>query len=243
MTRPASISSNRPRSIVSACIRCIFVTLIALGAKSAIAADGEPALDTEVKKASYVLGYARAGQIIDSTSGVVDLDAFLAGISDRLADRPDRAAGEDTQALFKFLQQEIQARRDAAAADEAKVAQAYRDEFAGKDGVVKLPSGLLYEVMQSGAGDKPGLTDTVVTHYHGTLIDGSVFDSSVQRGQPASFPVNGVIKGWTEALQLMSVGDKWRLVIPPELAYGERGAGRIGPNQTLVFEVELLEIK
>ena len=107
-----------------------------------------------------------------------------------------------------------------------------------------LPSGLMYQVITAGDGPKPSATDTVVTHYHGTLINGDVFDSSVDRGQPASFAVNRVIPGWTEALQLMGVGSKWKLVIPPDLAYGARGAGpKIGPNSTLIFEVELLEIQ
>ena len=113
-----------------------------------------------------------------------------------------------------------------------------------REGVVTLPSGLQYEVLAEGDGATPGPTSTVTTHYHGTLIDGTVFDSSVQRGRPASFPVNGVIAGWTEALQLMQVGDKWRLFLPPELAYGDRGAGgAIGPGATLIFEVELLEVR
>lgn len=112
------------------------------------------------------------------------------------------------------------------------------------EGVVTLPSGLQYEVLAEGSGATPGATDTVVVHYHGTLVDGTVFDSSVERGEPASFPVNGVIGGWTEALQLMQEGDKWLLTIPPELAYGERGAGeQIGPNATLIFEVELIEVR
>ena len=104
-------------------------------------------------------------------------------------------------------------------------------------------SGLQYEVLASGTGAKPGPTDTVTTHYHGTFIDGGVFDSSVDRGEPAEFRVDGVIRGWTEALQLMAVGDKWKLYVPPQLAYGERGGGRIGPNETLIFEVELLGVK
>lgn len=121
---------------------------------------------------------------------------------------------------------------------------AFQAENAQREGVVTLPSGLQYEVLVEGDGASPAATDSVVTHYHGTLIDGTVFDSSVERDQPATFPVNGVIAGWTEALQLMQVGDKWRLVIPPELAYGDRGAGaKIGPGATLVFEVELLEVK
>lgn len=116
-------------------------------------------------------------------------------------------------------------------------------ENAQRTGVTVLPSGLQYEVLKTGNGQKPKASDKVKCHYHGTLIDGSVFDSSVQRGTPAVFPVNGVIQGWVEALQLMQTGDKWKLFIPSELAYGERGAGdSIGPNTTLVFEVELLEI-
>jgi len=116
-------------------------------------------------------------------------------------------------------------------------------ENAKKTGVVVLPSGLQYKIMAAGTGPKPKATDTVTTHYHGTLIDGTVFDSSVQRGQPISFPVNGVIKGWQEALQLMPVGSKWQLFIPSDLAYGSRGAGgAIGPDATLIFEVELIAI-
>ena len=122
--------------------------------------------------------------------------------------------------------------------------QAFMEQNGRREGVVTLPSGLQYEVLAEGDGATPGPTSMVTTHYHGTLIDGTVFDSSVQRNQPASFPVNGVIAGWTEALQLMQVGDKWRLVLPPDLAYGDRGAGGvIGPGATLVFEVELLEVQ
>ncbi len=118
------------------------------------------------------------------------------------------------------------------------------DEIEQAGGITTLTSGLRYQVLTEGSGLKPSITDTVVTHYHGTFLDGSVFDSSVDRGAPATFPVNGVIRGWTEALQLMSVGSKWRLVIPPDLAYGKRGAGRVvPPNATLVFEVELLDIR
>jgi FKBP-type peptidyl-prolyl cis-trans isomerase FklB len=123
------------------------------------------------------------------------------------------------------------------------VGQKFLDENKKKPGVVTLPSGLQYIVIKEGTGAKPVLTDKVTTHYHGTLIDGTVFDSSVERGEPASFPVNGVIKGWTEALQMMPVGSKWKLFVPPALGYGERGAGGvIGPNATLIFEVELISI-
>ncbi len=126
----------------------------------------------------------------------------------------------------------------------AEAGRAFLVTNAQREGVLTTDSGLQYEVMVPGDGDTPGPTDLVLTHYHGTLVDGRLFDSSVERGEPLEFPVNGVIRGWTEALQMMKVGDKWKLYIPPELAYGERGAGAlIGPNETLVFEVELLAVK
>ena len=131
----------------------------------------------------------------------------------------------------------------AISANKSALGNQYRADNAARPEVTTLASGLQYEVIKTGSGPKPGPTDTVSTHYRGTLIDGTVFDSSVDRGVPAEFRVNGVIAGWTEALQLMAVGSKWRLVIPPELAYGERGAGgTIPPQATLVFEVELLDI-
>lgn len=121
--------------------------------------------------------------------------------------------------------------------------QAFLAENAQREGVVALPSGLQYEIITEGTGAKPGPTDTVTCHYHGTVIDGRVFDSSVQRGKPASFPLNRVIKGWTEALQLMPIGSKWRLFLPAHLAYGsQQVSAEIGPNSTLIFEVELLGI-
>jgi FKBP-type peptidyl-prolyl cis-trans isomerase len=121
--------------------------------------------------------------------------------------------------------------------------KSWLEENAGKEGVVVTESGLQYRVLQTGDGLTPGLTDKVVTHYVGSFIDGRVFDSSVARGQPAEFPVNGVIKGWTEALQLMKEGDKWQLYVPPELGYGAKGTGPIPGNTVLVFEVELLKVK
>ena len=125
----------------------------------------------------------------------------------------------------------------------AEAGRAFLAENAEREGVVTTASGLQYEVLASGDGATPGPTDTVTTHYQGTFVDGRIFDSSVQRGVPASFPVNGVIRGWTEALQLMQVGDKWRIVCPPDLAYGERGRSGIPPSSTLVFEVELLDVQ
>ncbi len=125
----------------------------------------------------------------------------------------------------------------------ADAGRAFLAENAAREGVVTTASGLQYEVLASGDGASPGPTDTVTTHYHGTFVDGRVFDSSVQRGVPASFPVDRVIAGWTEALQMMQVGDKWKIVCPPDLAYGERGRSGIPPGSTLVFEVELLDVR
>ncbi|GAB3815840.1 hypothetical protein GCM10028895_10430 [Pontibacter rugosus] len=124
------------------------------------------------------------------------------------------------------------------------LSEAFLAENKNKEGVKTLPSGLQYEVLQEGNGKSPSANDTVTTHYHGTLIDGTTFDSSYERGHPATFPVNGVIAGWTEALQLMNEGSKWRLYIPSDLAYGSQGAGDvIGANATLIFDVELLQVK
>lgn len=128
--------------------------------------------------------------------------------------------------------------------DNLKAGEAFLTENAKKENVVTLPSGLQYEIIKQGDGPKPSANNTVTCHYHGTTIKGDVFDSSVRRGQPASFPLNAVIKGWTEALQLMPVGSKWKLFLPPHLAYGNRNISReIGPNSTLIFEVELLSFK
>ncbi len=201
-------------------------------------------LDTEIKEASYLLGYQRAQGLALQTDGALDMQAFVQGVSDFVAGADSRVSAADQGRLMQALQDAIAAKMEAASAGIRAEGDAYRAAYAEQDGVVQLPSGLLYEVLAEGSGAKPKATDTVSTHYHGTLVDGSVFDSSVLRDEPATFPVNGVIAGWTEALQMMSVGSKWRLVIPPELAYGDRGAGAdIKPGATLVFEVELLEIK
>lgn len=208
------------------------------------AAGGGTALVTDIDRASYLIGYNQVAQMTQQTMGAVNVEAFAAGIADAVAKRDAKVPLEQLEAAFQSLQTEIQSRQQTAMAAKASESAAFRDQFAQQDGVQKTASGLLYEVLTEGDGAKPGPTDTVVTHYHGTLTSGEVFDSSVQRGTPATFRVDGVIRGWTEALQMMNVGSKWRLVVPPELAYGERGAGQmIGPNTTLVFEVELLEIQ
>lgn len=195
------------------------------------------------QQASYGIGRQMGDQLVNVPFDGFDAAAALAGFTDGLQNGDYKVQPEQINAAFR----EIQARLQAAEAEKAQTlaadGQAFLAENAKKDGVTVTASGLQYEVLVAGEGEKPTATSTVRTHYHGTLIDGTVFDSSVQRGQPAEFPVNGVIAGWTEALQLMNVGSKWRLTIPYSLAYGERGAGgAIGPYATLVFEVELLAI-
>ena len=208
----------------------------------------KPALEADISQASYTFGYEQTERLQRETQDVLDMEAYAAGVKDFVSGSARQVSAADTQRLMGLLQNEVQAKaqaaQDTATHAAVEAGEAFRAEFAAKPRVVKTTSGLLYEILTKGSGPQPKDTDTVTTHYHGTLITGEVFDSSVDRGQPASFPVNGVIKGWTEALQMMSVGSKWRLVIPPELAYGERGAGgQIGPHTTLMFEVELLEIK
>jgi FKBP-type peptidyl-prolyl cis-trans isomerase FklB len=204
------------------------------------------------EKVSYSFGIAVGRDLRRSMQqqGLnIDLQMLLRGIADALQ---GKSALSDAQLQQNLQALEQQARESAAqrnaqteqqAARNLKASQAFLEANKKKPDVKTLPSGLQYKVLKSGNGPSPDKDDRVRTHYHGTLIDGTVFDSSVQRGEPVEFPVSGVIPGWTEALQLMNVGDKWRLFIPPELAYGRRGAGEaVGPNQALIFDVELLEV-
>lgn len=189
---------------------------------------------------SYALGLSIGQNFKASGIKAITSEDFIAGLQDALAEREPQMtterAREVINQLFMRLQQE-EAELNAAAGKE------YQEIMRHKSGVVTLPSGLQYEIIKEGSGAKPKATDKVRVHYHGTLINGIVFDSSVERGEPAEFPLNAVIPGWTEILQLMPVGSKWRVVIPSELAYGSRGAGDvIRPNMTLIFEIELLDI-
>ena len=170
-------------------------------------------------------------------------DAAIEGFIDGAKGNGLQVSADDINAAFKIIQGQMQQEQAAKAKELGGEGAEFLEENAKKDGVTVLESGLQYTVITAGDGEKPTKNSTVRTHYHGTLIDGTVFDSSVNRGQPAEFPVSGVIAGWTEALQLMPVGSKWRLFVPYNLAYGERGAGgAIGPYATLIFEVELLAI-
>ncbi|MCU4156058.1 FKBP-type peptidyl-prolyl cis-trans isomerase [Carboxylicivirga sp. A043] len=194
-----------------------------------------------MNKISYALGMNLAQNLKASGIETIEYSEFTKGLEAAFEGQETQmSADEANQTLQQFFG-ELQAKQAEAAIQAGKD---FLTENAKKEGVTALESGLQYEIITEGNGDKPSATDQVECHYHGTLIDGTVFDSSVQRGEPATFPVNGVIQGWVEALQLMPVGSKWRLYIPSDLAYGERGAGQhIGPHTTLIFEVELLAIK
>ena len=209
-------------------------------------------LDTEDNKNSYALGVSVGGFLkkqLDSHNEVgVPLiqDLVVKGIMDGLGDAPELSE-QETQEQINKLQTAYRTKTaaiQAAKSEQNKTASAtYLQENKAREGVVVTASGLQYEVLTMGDGSKPSATDTVKVHYHGTLISGEVFDSSVDRGEPAVFPLNRVISGWTEGLQLMPVGSKFRFHIPSELAYGERSTGKITPNSTLIFDVELLGIE
>ncbi|MDH4070550.1 MAG: FKBP-type peptidyl-prolyl cis-trans isomerase [Ignavibacteria bacterium] len=204
-------------------------------------------LENTQDKISYSIGL-NVGMSLMRDSIMVTPEAFLKGVLDAREDSSDRLLSEeDVNATLAAFQEEMRMKQADRAAKEGAQNQAAGAAFLSTNetlpGVVKLPSGLQYKIISAGTGPKPTASSTVEVHYTGRLIDGSVFDSSHKRGAPAVFPVNGVIKGWTEALQLMPVGSKWELYIPSDLGYGPGGSGVIPPNATLVFEVELLSIK
>jgi FKBP-type peptidyl-prolyl cis-trans isomerase FklB len=204
------------------------------------------ALKTQKDKFSYSLGM-KMGENLHKQSVPVDPAILARGLRDGLAGGKTLLTDEEAQAALSEVQNDLrkkqQEKMQEAGAANKKEGEAFLAANKAKEGVVALPSGLQYKILKEGTGPKPTASDTVVCNYQGTLIDGKEFDSSYKRGQPATFPVSGVIKGWTEALQLMPVGSKWQLVIPADLAYGDRGPSpEIGPGSTLVFEVELLSI-
>lgn len=205
-------------------------------------------LKTQEEKASYSIGFD-IGQNMKQNYVEIDPDKFLAGLLHGLADSAVSLLTEDEmmEVMTQFQTDLTKKREEKTKTDSDKNQKEGNDFLAEnktKDGVVVLPSGLQYKVINSGTGKKPTESSNVTVHYTGTLINGDVFDSSIKRGEPTTFPVTGVIKGWTEALLLMKEGDKWMLYIPSELAYGANGAGGvIGPNQTLIFEVELISVQ
>jgi FKBP-type peptidyl-prolyl cis-trans isomerase len=206
----------------------------------------DAALPTAKDKLSYAIGM-NIGKGLHKDSVDVDPNLLLRGLKDAMSGGTTLMTDEQAQAQIVELQTQMrskmEAQRQQAGAANKKEGEAFLAANKTKPGVVALPSGLQYKILKEGTGPKPAATDSVQCNYKGTLINGTEFDASEKHGGPATFPVNGVIKGWTEALQMMPVGSKWQLFIPPDLAYGARGAGGdIGPDQTLIFEVELLSI-
>ena len=205
------------------------------------------ALDSQQDKLSYSFGQ-NIGNSLKQQKIELNLDLLMKGIQDAVADKKSLLTAEEMQAVLKEFQKERFAKlaeeRKALAETNLKEGEAFLTANKDKEGVITLPSGLQYKVITQGTGKTPKATDQVTTHYRGTLIDGTEFDSSYKRGKPATFAVNQVIPGWTEALQLMKEGDKWQLFIPAKLGYGERGVpgGKIGPNATLIFDIELISV-
>ena len=218
---------------------------IALVASTSVMADGH--LANEQQKLSYSFGQ-QLGALLKQQGAQLDIKLVQQGLSDAVTGKPAQLTLEEMQTVllnFKASQQKKREEKNSSTANNNKQEGA---DFLAKNkqaaGVISLPSGLQYQVIKAGKGQSPSATSKVTTHYRGTLINGTEFDSSYSRGQPLSFKVNGVIKGWTEALQLMKPGAKWKLFVPYDLAYGARGAGgKIGPYSTLIFEVELISLK
>jgi FKBP-type peptidyl-prolyl cis-trans isomerase FklB len=222
------------------------VLCVLLGAVHGMAQDSA-ILKTQRDKVSYSMGLD-IGRMLKMQNVDVDLELVTRGFKDAYTGNQSLLTDEEMQEVLTNFKKEFIAKQQELAKQQGeknkKEGEIFLETNKKKEGVQTLPSGLQYKVLKAGAGKKPTATDTVTVHYRGTLIDGKEFDSSYRRGKPATFPVNGVIPGWTEALPLMEEGAKWELFIPSNLAYGERSAGGdIGPNATLIFEVELISIE
>jgi FKBP-type peptidyl-prolyl cis-trans isomerase len=224
-------------------------TSTASKAPSASSSSTGAAFTTQKQKASYALGMnIGQGLMKQMQPGDLDNASLMRGLKDTLAGNKTLLTVDEAVAALAQLQKTVQLEENAAMQQASEANMKAGDAFLAanktKEGVVTLPSGLQYKIISEGKGPKPAATDTVVCNYRGTTLDGKEFDSSYKRGQPASFPLNQVIKGWTEGVQLMPVGSKWQFFIPPSLGYGTRGAGGdIGPNATLIFDIELISIK
>lgn len=204
----------------------------------------EVALTTDEQKVSYGFGLQFGDQLRRNAFDGLDIEVVIAGMRHWFEQAQSAMPDADLNPAFQRIQDRQKAKAAELASKRLALAEQFMKANAERDEVTVTDSGLQYEVLEAGSGASPGPTSTVVTHYHGTFVDGTVFDSSVQRGEPAEFGVSQVIPGWTEALQLMAVGDKWRIACPPRLAYGEQGAGdTIPPNTALVFEIHLIEVK
>lgn len=216
------------------------ISMAILLATTAIARAAGPELKTDEDKTLYAIGLFLARNVSPFNLTASELEFVKSGLADGVLNKEKKV---DLETYSPKIQELAQTRASAAAATEKKASQAFLEKAAAEKGAKKTDSGLIYIEMKPGTGDSPKATDKVKVHYHGTLTDGTVFDSSVQRGQPAEFPLNGVIKCWTEGVQLMKVGGKAKLICPSDIAYGDHGAPpKIKPGATLVFEVELLDI-
>lgn len=219
-----------------------------LGTSAPLMAEEEAAaqFENEQAKVSYAFG-VMFGQRMRNDLGEINLDQFANGMKSAFNDEPQLLSDDEIAKILSEYQREMQQKQisdlQKLSEENKKAGENFLAENKNKEGVVTLESGLQYKKLTEGKGPQPSEADTVTVHYTGSLINGEVFDSSVERGQPATFPLNGVIAGWTEGLQLMPTGSKWRLFIPADLAYGSSGNRSIGPNETLIFDVELLEIK
>jgi FKBP-type peptidyl-prolyl cis-trans isomerase len=228
-------------------LRIAFVFLISSGLLMSACAQEKTELETVKEKASYALGQQMVGNLVQVASEI-DQESFMQGIKDALANKTpliDRQAGAEALKEYEsVLQNAMATHQNAESEKNLKAAKDFLEKNKTKPEVAVTESGLQYEVLQEGAGASPKASDVVRVHYRGTLLDGTEFDSSYSRGEPISFALDQVIPGWTEGVQLMNAGAKYKFYIPPELGYGPRGAGdSIGPNEALIFEVELLAIE
>jgi FKBP-type peptidyl-prolyl cis-trans isomerase len=230
-------------------MKYVLVALLSLGflfTCSCCFADEKPELKTQKDKESYSLGY-QFGQSVKTQGLDINLEAYESGIQDALSGSKPQLNQEEIQKIVAELQKRFMAAREKELKETSEknlaAGKTFLEENKKKEGIKTLPSGLQYKMLAEGSGKSPKASNQVTVNYRGTLINGSEFDSSYKRGKPATFQVDKVVRGWTEALQLMKEGSKWQLFIPPELGYGERGGGPIPPNSALIFEVELISVK
>jgi FKBP-type peptidyl-prolyl cis-trans isomerase FklB len=228
-------------------MKCVLAAILSVGLFSTVCFGAEkPALTDTKDKESYSLGY-QFGQSMKAQGMDLNVEIYTSGIRDALSGTNPQLSQSEMRTVVTELQKRLAASRQKEIKEMADKnlaeGKVFLEENKKKDGVVSLPSGLQYKVLTEGSGKLPKATDSVTVNYRGIMVDGTEFDNSYKRGQPVTFQVGKVIPGWTEGLQLMKEGSKWQLFIPPQLAYGDRGTGRIPPNSTLIFEVELLAVK
>ncbi|WP_028866044.1 FKBP-type peptidyl-prolyl cis-trans isomerase [Psychromonas aquimarina] len=202
-----------------------------------------PALESDEHKVSYSMGWQFGYHLLSHNFDGLDLDVTIAGMLDCFTAKKAPITDQQVESAFKTIVGRVEAQRQKEAARQAGRSQAFMSENALKPGIIMTDSGLQYKVVEMGKGRRAGVVDNVIVHYHGMLINGDVFDSSIERGEAAEFPIQGVIPGWTEVLQLMPQGSKWRVYVPAELAYGQAGkAPQIPGNAALIFDLELIEV-